>query len=191
VLSEADRQTFRHRLRAAGAVLIPIQTDEVVSAALRSKTSESAEFRAIAESLGLAYVSGVPQFPAEIYWFTSVSMSILRALIQIWNREPDTENASRLADYLLNLRPDPTDWATRWEVSPPPGWSDAVFRVMTASLALPIELQRRETLAAYNDWLESRVLGPLRTMSPERYRAVVDSIRTLIVDSQGGRDEEG
>jgi hypothetical protein len=191
VLSEAERQTFRHRLRAAGAVLVPIQTEEVVGAALRSKTSESAEFRAIAESLGLAYVSDVPHFPTEIYWFTSVSMSVLRALIQIWNRESDTENASRLADYLLKLRPDPTDWATRWEVSPPPGWSEAVFRVMTASLALPIELQRQETLAAYNDWLESRVLGPLRAMSPERYRAVVDSIRMLIVESQGGRDEEG
>jgi hypothetical protein len=62
---------------------------------------------------------------------------------------------------------------------------------MTASLALPIELQRQETLAAYNDWLESRVLGPLRAMSPERYRTVVDSIRMLIVESQGGRDEEG
>jgi hypothetical protein len=57
--------------------------------------------------------------------------------------------------------------------------------VTTASLALPIELQRQETLAAYNDWLESRVLGPLRAMSPECYRAIVDSIRTLIVDSQG------
>jgi len=147
---------------------MPIQTDEVVSAALRSKTSESAEFRAIAENLGLAYVSEVPHFPTEIYWFTSVCMSILRALIQIWNREPDTQNASLLADYLLNLRPDPTDWATRWEVRPPPGRSDAVFRVMTASMALPIELQRQETLAAYNDWLESRVLGPLRAMSPER-----------------------
>jgi hypothetical protein len=188
-LSEANRQTLRHRLRAAGAVLMPMQTEEVVGAALRSKTSESAEFRAIAESLGLAYVSGVPHFPTEIYWFMSVSMSIQRALIQIWNREPDTENAACLAEYLLNLRPDPTDWATRWEAGPPPGWGDAVFRVMPASLALPVELQRQETLAAYNNWLEARVLSPLRAMSPERYRAVVDSIRTLIIDSQGAPDE--
>jgi hypothetical protein len=175
--------------RARSSILMPMQTEEVVGAALRSKTSESAEFRAIAESLGLAYVSGVPHFPTEIYWFMSVSMSIQRALIQIWNREPDTENAACLAEYLLNLRPDPTDWATRWEAGPPPGWGDAVFRVMAASLALPVELQRQETLAAYNNWLEARVLSPLRAMSPERYRAVVDSIRTLIIDSQGAPDE--
>jgi hypothetical protein len=191
VLSEAERQTFRHRLRAAGAALVPIETEEAVVAALRSGTSESAEFRTLGESLGLASVAEVPRFPAEIFWFSSVCMSIQRALIQVWQREADAARAAHAADYLLNLRPDPADWATRWESGAPPGWIDVVNRVMTASLAFPVELQESETVAAYNEWLESRVLGPLRIMSPQRYRAVVESIRTLISGPQEASDDDG
>lgn len=67
------------------------------------------------------------------------------------------------------------------EGNPPPGWVDAVSRVMATGLAVPIELSSEEVTRAYNDWLESKVLTPLRNTSPERYAAVVAQIRTLIV----------
>jgi tetratricopeptide (TPR) repeat protein len=190
VLSEIERRMLRHRLRVAGAVLVPIQADEVVAAALRSKESESAEFRAIRESIGLARIAEVPRFPAEIRWFASVSMAIQHALIQLWNREPDHERAALIADSILDLRPEPEDWIARWEGHPPPGWSEAVSRMMAASLTLPIELNSQEATRAYNDWLEARVLAPLRNISPERYQAVVQQVRGFILDFPEDTSEE-
>ena len=181
-LSETERHVLRHRLRIAGAALVPIQAEEVIAAAARNKQSDSAEFRGIRESIALARIAEVPRFPAEMRWFASISMAIQHALIQLWNREPDQEKAARIADSILDLRPQPEEWIDRWEGNPPPEWIEAVFRMMTASLALPVELNSDEATRAYNNWLETRVLTPLRSSSPERYRRVVEQVRFLIVN---------
>jgi hypothetical protein len=183
-LSPSDRRALRHRLRLGGAVLLPVDAEEVVLAALRSTQMESAEFRAIRENIDLTRIRNIPRFPLEIRWFASVSMSIQHALIQLWNREPDHEKAASLADAVLDLRTKPEEWVSLWEGGPPPEWCDAVGRVMTIGLALPMEITSEEASQAYNDWLESRVLTPLRATSPERYRAVIEGIRMIILSTQ-------
>jgi hypothetical protein len=181
-ISSAERRTLRHRLRSGGAVLVPLQAEEVVVAALRSGQSESAEFRAIRENIGLARIAEVPRFPAEMRWFVAATMAIQHAVIQLWNREPDHAKAARLADSVLDLRPEPEDWIACWEGAPPPEWCSAVHRVMTASLCLPFEIEAPEATDAYNDWLESRVLGPLRVKAPRTYDAIVEQIRGVILN---------
>jgi hypothetical protein len=52
---------------------------------------------------------------------------------------------------------------------------------MTASLSLPFEIEAPEAASAYNEWLESRVLGPLRAKAPRTYEAVVEHIRGVIL----------
>jgi hypothetical protein len=185
ILSSTERRTLRHRLRAGGAVLVPLQAEEVLMAALRSGQSESAELRAIRESIGLTRIAEVPRFPAEIRWFASTSLAIQHALIQLWGREPDQTKAARMADWLLDLRPEPEDWVRRWEGTPPPEWCRAVQRVMTGGLCLPFEIESSEATAAYSDWLESRVFGPLRAKAPQTYQAVVEYIRGVILNSPG------
>jgi hypothetical protein len=163
-------------------MLVPVQPEEVLAASMRSGQSESAEFRAIRENIGLARVAEIPQFPAEIRWFASTSLAVQHALIQLWGRESDHTKAARMADAVLDLRPDPEDWFSRWDGAPPPEWCSAVHLVMTAGLCQPFEIEAREATGAYNDWLESRVLGPLRATSPRAYQAVVEHIRRVILD---------
>jgi hypothetical protein len=181
-ISNTERRTLRHRLRSGGAVLVPLQAEEVVTAALRSGQSESAEFRAIRENIGLTRIAEVARFPAEMRWFVTATMAIQHAVIQLWNREIDHVKAARLADSVLDLRPEPEDWIACWEGAPPPEWCSAIHRVMTASLSLPFEIETPEAIDAYNNWLESRVLGPLRAKAPQTYRAVVEQIRGVIID---------
>jgi hypothetical protein len=46
-LSRAERDMLRHRLRVAGAVLVPVDAEEILNAARRNRQAESPEFRAI------------------------------------------------------------------------------------------------------------------------------------------------
>src|SRR5262249_55246428 len=44
-LSRSERDVLRHRLRVAGAVLVPIDAEEILKAARRNRQAESADFR--------------------------------------------------------------------------------------------------------------------------------------------------
>jgi hypothetical protein len=189
ILTEAERQGLRHRLRMAGAVLVPVDTEEIVNAALRNRQNESLEFRAIRDSIGLARIAEVPRFPSEILWFLSVSTAAQHALIQVWARETDIARAAQIAEAVLDLGPRPDEWIARWEGKPPPEWGVAVQTVMTASKALPIELNGDAATHAYNKWLEQRVLVPLRDTSPELYRRVVENVRALLLPMKGEEKE--
>jgi hypothetical protein len=189
VLSESDQWSLRHRLRAGGALLVPLHADEVLAAALRSIDSESAELRGMRESIGLARIADMPRFPAEVPWFASVNLSIQHALIRSWNRAADPAAAARISDKLLDLRAKPEDWLARWEGNPPQDWAEAVSRVMASGLAVPVELDDDDATRAYNEWLETRVLTPMRNTFPERYAAVANHIRALIPSMSEAADE--
>jgi hypothetical protein len=178
-IAEGDHRISRHRLRRAGATLMPVNVAEIVNAASRNRDAESAEFRAIRNTISLSRVGDIPQFPAEIPWFNALSQATKRALIEIWDQAPE-ESVESQADAVLDLRPIPEDWAGAWHGSAPPGWIDAVAAAMVHTLAFPAELGRRERIVAYNEWIERRVLRRLRALSPGRYATVVSHLRALI-----------
>src|SRR5262249_50844576 len=82
------------------------------------------------------------------------------------------------------------DWASRWDAGPPPQWADAVERVVMASLSMPLELADDHAVREYNAWFEQHHLEPLRSVWPERYRAVVEQIRSYITLSAEDNHEE-
>jgi hypothetical protein len=189
VITETDRRNFRHRLRVAGAMLIPVDVEEIVHAAMRSKAGVSREFRAIRENLDLARIAEMPRFPAEIPWFGSFAINAKSAVMQVWMREKDWARAAALSEMILNLRPRAESWLARWEGDPPPGWVEAVGRMTTASLAMPVEFGHDEDLRAYHKWLEERILEPMRRLRPDGYKAMIEYVRMFILNSAD--DEDG
>ena len=59
----------------------------------------------------------------------------------------------------------------------------------TASLAMPVELSDGERLRAYLKWLEERILEPMRRLAPDGYTAIIEHIRSFILNSAD--DEDG
>jgi len=188
LLTENERRALRHRLRLAGAVLVPADAEEIVAAALRNRQNESPEFRAIRESFDIARIAEIPRFPGEISWFASISVAVKSATMAVWTRERDTVRAARLADTILDLRPKPEDWVGSWSDRAPPNWIETVTRVITASLALPIEIENMEIVQRYNEWLERKVLAPMRATAPDRYRTIVDYLKTFFVEDREDED---
>nr|WP_291850676.1 hypothetical protein [Bradyrhizobium sp.] len=191
LISELDRRHLRYRLRVAGALLMPVDEDEIVAAAQRSGATESAEFRAIRESIDLARVAEMPQFPNEIRWLLSLATSPRRALVQLWNLEADHERAAALSALVLNLQPNLDEWLYSWRGNPPPNWSSAVNRVSIASMAMPVEIGDDQVRAAYNEWLETAILSDLRKNDRDFYNEVISYIRDFITKlHEDDNDEE-
>lgn len=181
VLSDAERRSLRHRLREAGAALVPADADEIRLAADRSGELQSPELRAINDSISLVRIRGLLRFPAEVPWFASLSIRAKRALLESWNHEPDLERAEDLSNAIFYVIPRPIDWVSAWGDETPPEWVESVTRVAFASLALPLEITRDEALTAYHRWAEIAFLRDLRTLEPERYQGVIQYVRQLLL----------
>lgn len=180
VISDDERRTLRHRLRVAGASLVPLDTEEVVIAALRRRGSDSAELRAMKESILLARVAALPRFPSEIPWLATTMIAIKNAIMEIWVKEQDHERAAVLAEVIRDLQTNPEDWVDQWDGQTPPNWVNVVRVSLLAGLALPMELQESELTHAYNSWLERNILGPLRYRDTQSYTEVVELVRSSI-----------
>jgi hypothetical protein len=189
VITQTDRQSLRHRLRVAGATLVPLESEELYAAALRSGTYESSELRAIRENIALAGLREIPRFPAEIPWFLSLNRAVKEALSKVWKAEGAGERAEALADAVFNVQPHAVDWLNRWEGSSPPGWVEAANRVMVASLAFPVELADQAVIQRYHRWLEARVLNEIRNTDPSLYQKIVDQIRSFILGVAEAKNE--
>lgn len=180
LITEDDRRRLRYRLRIAGVLLVPVDGPELAAATMRNRQNDSPEFRAIRDSIDLARLAELPQFPAEMPWFIAANAAAKSAIMEIWNTEADPARAGTLADVLLDLKPRPEDWVARWEGHPPLQWVEAVRRMTIVTLALPLELADDARLDNYNAWLERSVLSLTRDMYPELYRAVIENLRSFM-----------
>jgi len=109
--------------------------------------------------------------------------------MSVWTREPDAARAASVADAILDMRPSPEDWIAGWSGNPPPEWIESVRQVMAAGLVMPFEIDGEEAMAAYNEWLERRILAPLRVAAPDHYQALVGHIKAFIATSWKDQDD--
>jgi hypothetical protein len=188
-IDEQERRRLRYRLRAGGAMLMPADAAEIAAAARRNRQNESPELRVIQDSLDLARLAEMPQFPSEMPWYLGFVHATKGAITRIWNEEADPDRAGAIASAILNLLPLAEDWIGRWAPGPPPGWIPAVARGMIGSLCLPIEITDTEKMTAYQTWLEAEIVSTLRSRAPETYDQVAGYLREFI-QSRWGDDAE-
>lgn len=190
VLSTLERFDARHRLRVAGAALVPVDSEEVRQAAQRSQAVESVEFRAVSESIALAQMRNMPRFPAEIPWFVSIVSGLREAIKAAWQDTADRERARALADLIFAELPSPPDWVGCWDGAAPLGWSEAMTRILDGGLALPTIFGERESRQAYWTWLDERVLNRIRRLDPSRYEAIVEHVKLFILKLSAAGDDD-
>ncbi|WP_316168649.1 MULTISPECIES: hypothetical protein [unclassified Bradyrhizobium] len=189
-LNAGQYRALRHRLRTGGALLVPADATELAAAARRNRQNEAPEFRAIRDSLDLARLSEIPQFPSEMRWFMSYVQAVKGAILQVWNEEPDKDRARVLASAIFDLRIVPDDWVGRWGDSPPPNWVTAVRRSLVSSFALPIELSDADRLRAYQEWLDDALMAEVRVLSPGLYQQVVMYLRDFTLMPWDDNEEQ-
>jgi hypothetical protein len=185
MLSAESKQQARTALRRANYALMPLEHAELsglvfASIITNGALTETAELRAVRESVLRLQMSEVLQLPKEHTWLNTTINACLLTLKEQWVDGLHEPTAVARSDWLLALG-DVRGWTHRLD-------EDARqlmerYRNWVALLMLLPAAQPESVKAAYWRWFDSRILGPIAEEDPETYAFLVEHANALV--SQG------
>ena len=181
--SEA-RLEYRTRLRRAGYFFIPVDAEELkqhlhASTVQSGRIIETAELRAIRESMLHVRMSKFLQFPKENFWLVSLLQVFVRVLRKLWRSDADLSITRARSDWIVD-QIDVRGWAHRF------GGDDGdklveidrgkyILLILTPPNDVPDKVKK-----VYWNWAEDRILAPIKEQYPDLYSRLVERERMLI-----------
>lgn len=184
VLRDDDRLELRTQLRRAGYFFVPISVEELErclreSTVANKEVAESAELKAIRESVLRVRMSDWLRLPQEVPWLDGMFKTYIRVLRNLWADGADLDKVTIRSNWLaeqIDLR--------GWAHSLVPENADNVVRIGRAALILPLLTPptgvQQSVVDAYWNWVEDRILAPIQEQFPEAYAWLVDWQRSLV-----------
>lgn len=186
ILTAARAYEYRTILRQAGYQLIPVTDEELAHHLAGAKIrggalSETAELRAIRESLMRARMSKLLQIPDEVPFLHQTLGSVIRAMKQKWMEAADFDEAKAFGDYLLPLAN-----VRVWAGSAIPGNERGFAQITLGSYVLqmmspPLGITDGGRRDAFYDWLTNALLRPLKENEPDVYQWIVARSKELAI----------
>ena len=183
-ISANDSMEYKTRLRRAGYFLIPVAENELVrylsdSTVTSGMVNETAELKAIRENLLHVRMGIWQQFPEEIQWLHATVKVFVNVLRGLWVQDADLDKARVLSSWIVD-QVDIRGWVHCMESdvgvhTAKTGFWWHVLLMFTPLLNVPQEVKQ-----AYWDWLEDRVLGPVKNQSPGLYAKILDFVKKYI-----------
>jgi hypothetical protein len=186
-ISEQTIYAHRTYLRRAGFQFIPVNEKELLQhltdAPLKDgEVVETAELRAIRESLLMARMRRILQIPAEANWLHGSTRSVIRTIKELWKQRADPEEAATRAEWLLGLL-DVRGWAPSALPGNERNFALFAHAAHIQSLMSPPADVPDSIRDAYYDWIDRRFFQELRDSEPEVFGWIVDRARELIVNA--------
>lgn len=179
-VSNSDADEWRTSLRRAAVMFVAPTTSEIVryvSQATRETGEffETAELRAVRESiLKLRQSSGV-RIPADLSWIVNTLAEVRSAIPALWAETSiSTEVAASASTWLLELM-DPRDWAHVWP-GLVPEHLEGMYAQYISTLVLTASAERK---GEYWEWFESVVINRLREREPRLFERLIDVFAEL------------
>jgi len=177
---------LRTKLRNAGYIFIPTISEEIqhhldTSTIAGGKLLETAELKAIRESILQVKMRDWLQLPKEINWLNAVVSSMLIVLKELWVEESDIERQIACSNWIVG-QIDARGWEHNIE-----NLADEEFIMnmrkgqLLFLLSPPAEAQF-EQREEYWSWLEDRILVPIKELEPELYSWLIKWIRGGVAD---------
>jgi hypothetical protein len=184
VLGEGERFSLRTTLRQAGYQLIPVLVEELLYHLQRARVDqsqflESAELRAIRESLSRARMSALVQLPRETPFLHQSLSAYVDAIKATWKTIPDRAEAQVRADYLLR-EIDVRKWAPAATANAR-GFALYAYASFVLKLTSPPAQVSNELRGIYFEWITTRLLDPIKDYQPEMYEWIVARSRELAI----------
>lgn len=186
VLTEDDRLDHRTRLRRAGYFFVPVTVDELERCLRESTVAdgnvvETAELKAIRESVLRVRMSDWLQLPEEAPWLDATLKALVRVLRILWVDGADIEEITIRSNWLVD-QIDVRGWAHRLV----PESADNFVRIGHAAhillLLTPPTGVQQSVADAYWNWVEDRILVPIKEQFPEVYEWLVDWHRSHVAE---------
>jgi hypothetical protein len=195
VLSNDCRLEQRTRLRRAGYFFVPVSVEELErclreSTVAKGKVAETAELKAIRESVLRVRMSDWLRLIEEAPWLDGTLKAYVHVLKNLWTDGADIEQVIARSNWLVE-QIDVRGWAHRFVQEN----ADNVVRIGFAAhilllLTPPTGVQQR-IVDAYWDWVEERILAPIQEQFPEVYEWLVDCHRSYIAELTETQLSEG
>lgn len=168
-------------LRSGGVCFVPLDPGELEILLGSARTTpegelvETAELKAVRESLRLVQARGVLRLPQEANWMRGLTDSLLALIPQQWSGKISDEDARARSDWLLSLA-DMRGWAASVE-GPTVGTLSAFGMAGTLSRLLISTENGRP--AGYDRWLEDQI-DKLSVDYPAEYALLLSHLRSFV-----------
>ena len=186
VISNDDRLEYRTRLRRAGYFFVPINEEEVEQCIRASDVSdgnvvETAELKAIRESVLRVRMSNWLQLPNEAPWLDTTLRAFINVLKKLWQDGADIDEATVRSNWLA----DQID-VRGWAQSLTPENADNLISIGRGKFILLLLTQpscvQQKIVDAYWRWMEERILAPVNEQFPDLYGWLVEWHRKEICE---------
>ena len=181
-----ERMGYRTRLRQAGYFFVPISEDELAhhlnaSTVEEGRVCETAELKAIRENILHVRMGTWLQFPEEIPWLETLRGVFIRVLKNLWRADANFSHVRTRSDWIMD-QIDIRGWVHVF------GRENGVNILKTGHdphvrmLLMPPPKVAREIKDEYWNWVEEKVLGPIKERHPDLYSLIVEHQRRLIAE---------
>lgn len=185
-ISEGDFFEFRTRLRRAGYFFVPVDEDELkhhlnASVVGGSQVIETAELKAIRESVLRVRMSDWLQLPKDAFWLDTTLKAHIRVLKGLWVDANDVNEVTVRSDWIAE-QVDVRGWAHSFN----PEIADNVVRIgrgehILLLLSPPLD-SNRNIVIGYWEWVEEKILAPIKEQFPDLYAWLVTSYKSQVAE---------
>ncbi len=177
-ITPEERSEYRTLLRRASYIFVPVSEDELASHLNASTIKndmvlETSELKAIRENILSVRMSTWLQLPKELLWLDVSLKVFIRVLKGLWRAGADLSSVRVRSDWILN-QIDVRGWAHRLDSENGEhivniGRGAHILMMLTPPLDAPKDIKEE-----YLNWVEDRVLAPIKEQYPDLYSWIVD-----------------
>ena len=184
VIPDDHHLELRTQLRHAGYFFVPVSDEELIrhltaSEVRDNQVTETAELKAIRENILQVRMSDYLQLPKEASWLHTTLKTFIRVLRDLWKENDDLSNAAVRSNWLVD-QIDIGGWAHRYGLEQGENIVRTGRGIYILLLLAPLEGATEQASDNYWNWLEERILVPLKEESPEMYTQIIEWERSQI-----------
>ena len=184
VIAPAAHFAHRTTLRRTGYQLIPVTEEELLfqlgnARLVDGVVVETAELRAIRESLLRARMSKMLLIPMEVPWLQTSMQAVTRAIRTLWCTKRDASEAQAYSKWLLLLL-DIRGFAASAVPGNERGFALYAHSVQLLQLYLGVNEMPLDVKSRYGAWLDDTVFKDIRATQPEVFVWLIDRCRSLV-----------
>lgn len=173
-------------LRRAGYILIPISEDELTRYLIESDIQcnnvvETAELKAIRENILRVRMSDWLQIPKEGLWLDSIIKTFIRVLRRLWKDDIDLGAVIARSDWIIE-QIDIRGWAHCYDKDVGRNIIKQERGSIVLLLLSPIMNISSEVQKEYWNWIEDRILLPIKEQFPDLFIWLVDICREQVIN---------
>ena len=182
-----ERLEYRTQLRRAGYIFVPVSKDELThhlnaSMIKDDEVVEIAELKAIRENLLHVRMSNWLQLPKEAHWLVELQRTFVQVLKDQWKADPDFSIARARSDWIMD-QIDIQGWAHSYGIDiganiVKTGRSAFIMWLLTPPVEDPQQIKDK-----YWNWVEDRILAPIKEQERELYLELVEWHRRWIAET--------